>query len=109
LAQPGNCEDGSPADDSEGTGLVVVGDLSAPKDLLDPACDTVVCPPGQGCRAGLCVTSDPCATVVCPGGQVCVDGVCGAPPDLSTPPDLSRSPDMSCGGHTSCGSVHCAD
>ncbi|MDI7267612.1 MAG: nidogen-like domain-containing protein, partial [Myxococcota bacterium] len=39
------------------------------------ACDGIVCPAGQVCRAGRCI--DPCATLMCDEEcQVCVDGSC---------------------------------
>ena len=95
---------------------------TAPLDLsMDPACANVVCPPGNQCRAGLCVPIDPCMNVVCPPGLQCVAGQCEIPVDMATPPDMSHAPapdmshapDMSehdCGGeghdHRTCGHDH---
>jgi hypothetical protein len=91
-SQPGACDDadgGAPPDLRMAT-----TDLAAAVDAFDPACQNVVCPPGEACQGGVCVVTDPCAMVVCPPGEVCVAGLCQAPSDLASPPDLSSPPDL---------------
>ena len=61
---------------------------------VDPTCETVTCPSGEVCKAGMCKAPcdgitcpfpevcrvgkciDPCASVTCNAGQVCDNGVC---------------------------------
>jgi hypothetical protein len=46
-------------------------------ECVDPACESVRCPPGQLCDLGECKA--PCEGVVCPLGQLCRAGVCKDP------------------------------
>lgn len=45
---------------------------------VDPGCENLTCPEGQGCVAGQCV--DACANAICPGGVACASGSCAPPP-----------------------------
>ena len=45
--------------------------------VCKPACDGVVCPPGQVCQDGKCI--DPCANIQCPPPQQCLEGECKPP------------------------------
>lgn len=68
------------------------GSATAGSCVADPACATVSCTNGQGCRGGSC-HDDPCQYTSCPDGLACVpfDGSCVAMsllPDQSHPQDL---------------------
>lgn len=55
----------------------------------DEPCDGVICPAGQICEDGTCVSFDACNEINCPDGQICDNGNCIDDPNSSTEETIS--------------------
>ncbi len=87
----GGSDGGSGGHDGGGscTGVVCpAGDVCVNGSCVTDPCKNVLCPTGEVCVNGVCTTANPCSGVTCPPGEVCSNGTC-----------IAQSPTPDMGGH----------